>query len=207
VEYGRKARAPWYSKLTSFALFAGGVYLLLQETIRYQREPALLFAALIFSSGLSGLWPDSLVRSAVRNRLRWSLVLLLPALIATAALALACVILEQPPGVYAAAGLALVLLATYKAILAAGATREPRAVRQRLAELSRARDWFRAELRQDHPRLRDDAIPWLEALGLQRDLRRWRRAHTAEPSRFVTGGWTGNPPPRNEEAWGESLVA
>jgi hypothetical protein len=202
VEHGGKAKAPWYSKLTSFAIFAGGVYLLLQETIRYQHEPALLVAALVFSSSLSSIWPDVVVRTAIRNRLRWSLLLLIPALIATAAMAFAYAALEQPPGVYGAAGLSLLLLATYKAMLAANATRAPRTARQRLAELARARTWFRAELRRDHPRLRDDVIPWLEALGLRPDINRWRRRFPK-----TGGGWTGVAPPHADEGWGESLVA
>ncbi|MEA2491352.1 MAG: hypothetical protein QOH21_3144 [Acidobacteriota bacterium] len=187
IEYGAKNGSPWYSKLTSFALFAGGIYLLLLETVRYQREPALLAGGLIFTSMLTSVWPNLTVRRALRDQLRWALVLLVPALVCTAAMVFVYIATERPPGLYAAAGLSLMLLATYKAVLAATATREPAPVRQRLRDLTRARTFLRAELKREHPRVHADAAPWLQALGL-------RAPAGARPA-----------PP--DEGWGESLVA
>ena len=79
------------------------------------------------------------------------------------------------------------MIAVVKASLASSGTREPRAALERRRELIRARRWFKQELRSEHPRIRDDQIPWLEALGL-----RMRGARRVE---------------NEDEDWGDALVA
>jgi hypothetical protein len=206
AESGAKAKAPWYSQLTSFALFAAGIALLVQEIVHYHREPIMLFAGLILSSMFLRLFPNTILRSAIRDSLVWTLLAAIPAVLMMAAIAVVHLAPEVPPGVYASAGFSLVLLATYKANLAATATREPRPARARRRELSRVRAWARAELATPQPRLRDESIPWLEALGLSSTLSRWRRRAQSHPSGFGTT-FTGNAPPAAEEGWGEGLVA
>lgn len=192
AEAKKQQRAPWYSRLTSFVLFLTGIYFALQETVRFHREPAVLVATLIAASLLFNLWPHSITREAVRSSLRNALLLLIPLAIFTAILVAVHFVAPMPPGFFASAGMSLAFLGTYKAILANSAPRGD-------AQLARARDWLRRELTSPTPRLRDDAIPWLNALGLHRDIARWQRRHQAAESRFRSAQWTGNPPPEPEE--------
>jgi hypothetical protein len=188
----KKQRAPWYSRLTSFALFAAGIYFALQETARLHREPAVLALTLIAASMLFNIWPDRTTREAVRSSLRNALFLLIPLAIFTAIIVAVHFAAQMPPGFFASAGMSLALLGTYKAMLANSAPRGD-------AQLARARNWLRRELKSPTPRLRDDAIPWLNALGLQADIARWQRRNPAAESRFHSTQWTGNPPPEPEE--------
>ena len=55
----------------------------------------------------------------------------------------------------------------FSVVFAAGATRDPRTSLQRRAELVRARRWLATELRSQHPRMREEQWPWVEALGLR----------------------------------------
>jgi hypothetical protein len=199
IAKANKAQAPWYSKFTSFVLFAGGMALLVMEIAKNQREPILMFGALVCCSTLMSLWPDSAARYGISNSLRWSVVLLIPLAVVTAIVWGALLLLAEPPGVYGAAGFSLVFFALYKAIVAASAPRAP-------ADLLRARNWLRAELKSERPRLRDEMIPWLSAVGLSSDVDRWKRRAQAEPSRFFTGGWSGTYR-ETEEEWGDALVA
>lgn len=203
---GAKVKAPWYSKLTSFALFAAGMYLLFREIVEYQHEPILAFASLMAASALTSIWPDAAARAAIQSSLRWTIVLFIPLALTVALIVIVHAVLESPPGFYGSAGLVLVMLAVYKAILASSATRVPRDARQRYAELANVRAWMQRELRSEHPRLRDDLIPWIYALGLRSDLNRWRRRYPTQASRFGTSGWSGTEP-KIDEYWGDSLVA
>jgi hypothetical protein len=214
---GGRGKAPWYSKLTSFALFAFALVLLGIELVRHNREPVLFAAALVASSMLTKFWPEDLVRAAIRRSPRWTLLALAPITVAIAAVAFVHAAGEMPAGMYAAAGFSLALFATVKAMLAAAATREGRDARRRHAELLLLRRWLRAQLQSPQPHLRDDAIPWLQALELDRDLARWRRRSRSRtgvgaPSGqgFDSGfssGWTGTAPKVAIEGWGDSLVA
>jgi hypothetical protein len=139
---------------------------------------------------------------AVRSSLKWSLLLLIPLLILAGILVFAHFVAELPPTFYGSVGLALMVLAAYKAILAASATRDTPDV----AQLVRARRWLRNELRSANPRLRDDDIPWLNALGLQFAIARWKRRNQTPESRFATSRWTGNAPAPPEEDWGAAFM-
>lgn len=123
-----KQKAPWYSRLTSFAIFLAGVALLAMESLRLGREPAALAAALIAASVLTRLWPDDLARIVVRARPAGMLVMLVPIALAMAVIVAINVAGELPLGIYAASGLSLVMLAVVKAVLAAHATRGPAAI-------------------------------------------------------------------------------
>jgi hypothetical protein len=192
AEAKRKQRAPWVSRLTSFALFAAGIYFALQETVRLHREPAVLVVTLIAASMLFNIWPSSITREAVRSSLHNALFLLIPLAIFTAIAVAVHFAAPIPPGFFASSGMSLAFLGTYKAMLANSASRGD-------AQLGRARNWLRRELESPTPRLRDDAIPWLNALGLQGDIARWQRRHQTAESRFRSTQWTGNPPPEPEE--------
>jgi len=199
----KSTTAPWYSRLTSFLLFATGIYIAVQESVRLGREPAVLAAALIAASILTQMWPRNLARHAIRTSLRGTLLLLIPLLLAFAVVVCVHFIAPLPPGVFGSVGLALILLAAYKAILAGSATRDSAAMRP----LVRARNWLRNELKSATPRLRDEHIPWLTALGLGSDIDRWRRRNQTAESRFASGTyWTGTPPAEEEEAWGGALM-
>jgi hypothetical protein len=170
----------------------GLCFFAIQEAVRLHREPAVLGVTLIAASLLFTIWPDRITREAVRSSLHNALFLLFPLAIFTAIVVAVHFAAQMPPGFFGSAGMSLALLGTYKAMLANSASRGD-------AQLGRARNWLRRELKSPTPRLRDDAIPWLNALGLQDDIARWqRRNHTAE-SRFRSTQWTGNPPPEPEE--------
>jgi hypothetical protein len=188
----KKQGAPWYSRLTSFALFAAGIYFALQETVRLHREPAVLGLALIVASMLFSIWPNRIAREAVRSALPNALFLLIPLAIFAATVVAVHFAAQMPPGFFASAGMSLVFLGTYKAMLGSSAPRED-------ARLGRARNWLRRELKSPTPRLRDDAIPWLYALGLQEDIARWQHRNPTAESRFRSTQWTGNPLPEPEE--------
>lgn len=201
----KSTTSPWYSRLTSFLLFVTGIYIAVQESVRLGREPAVLFAGLIAASFLTQVWPRNLTRNAVRTSLRAALLLLVPLLLAFAAVVYVHFAASMPPGVFGSVGFALMLLAAYKAILAGSATRDDAEMRP----LVRARAWLRNELKSATPRLRDEQIPWLTALGLGSDVDRWRRRHQTAESRFGSGAyWTGTPPKEDddEEAWGGALM-
>lgn len=200
----KSTTSPWYSKLTSFLLFIAGLLIAIQESVRLGREPAVFGAALISASILTSLWPRNLARNAIRASLVATLLLLIPLILAFAVIVEVHFAAAMPPGVYGSVGLALALVATYKAILAGSATRDSAAMRP----LIRARTWLRNELKSATPRLRDEHIPWLLALGLGRDVERWRRRHQTAETRFASGSyWTGTPPKEeDEDAWGDALM-
>jgi hypothetical protein len=187
-------RAPWYSRLTSFALFATGIYFAIQETVRLHREPVVLAVTLVAASMLFALWPARITREAVRSSLRNALFLLIPLAIFAAIVVAVHFAWSMPPGFFASAGMSLAFLGTYQALLANSASRGD-------ARLGRARNWLRRELQSPTPRLHDDAIPWLNALGLQGDIARWQRRNPAAEPHFRSTQWTGNPPPEPEEEW------
>jgi hypothetical protein len=187
----RKQRTPWHSRLTSFALFITGIYFAIQETVRLHRQPAVLAVTLIAASMLFTIWPYELTREAVRTSRRNALFLLIPLAIFTAIVVAMHFATLTPPGFFASAGMSLAFLGAYKAMLANSAPRGD-------AQLARARNWLRRELQSPTPRLRDDAIPWLHALGLQADIARWQCRNAAAESPFRSTQWTGKPPPEPE---------
>ncbi|PYQ26901.1 MAG: hypothetical protein DMF56_22235 [Acidobacteria bacterium] len=164
--------APWYSKLTSFAIFITGIYFCFQEVVRMGREPVIVAAALIFSSMLFSIWPASLCRYAIRNSLSKVLWLLLPLAITTLAVITIHFTGEVPPTYFGSAGFSVAMLGLYKAILASSATRGD-------SRLARARNWLRNQLTSATPHLRPDALPWLHALDLQREVAKsnWAGKH------------------------------
>jgi hypothetical protein len=112
------------------------------------------------------VFPDSLVRLFMQRSRWWALALLVPIIVCTSALVLVHVAANQPPTWYGTAGFALMLLAVCKAIFDNTSARPTAAARTRLAELTRARRWLRAELRNTPPRIDPAAAPWLRAIGL-----------------------------------------
>jgi hypothetical protein len=199
AEGAKNQRAPWYSRATSFAMIAAGLFLSIQELVRYNREPAMLFATLMASVMLYSIWPDSITREAVRGSLRNALFLLIPLAIFTGIAVAAHFAASTPPGFYASAGMSIAFLGAYKAILANNAPRGD-------GRLIRARNWLRNELKSPTPRLRDDTIPWLNALGLQRDIARWKQRNDTAESRFRSSQWTGNPPPETDAEWDGAFI-
>jgi hypothetical protein len=159
-------KSPWYSRLTSFAIFASGIYTLIFNLKESPSQPLLIFAALVGSSMATAFWPDATTRILLRSTI-WAVFLPLIAIVIATAIVFAINLAPQSPlSVYGAGGLALVMVAVCKAGLAASATRESRAAMQRRAELVRVRRFLRREVRSEHPRLRDDIGPYLAALGL-----------------------------------------
>jgi hypothetical protein len=118
-----KSKAPWYSKFTSFLIFAAGIYLLGLDLARHNHEPIVFAATLISSSMLLSIWPDSSVASAIRNSVGWALLLLIPVALATAIIVFINFASEIPSSAYASTGLNLALLGTVKAVIAASAPR------------------------------------------------------------------------------------
>jgi hypothetical protein len=181
------AKAPWYSRLTSFAIFLFGLYTLIFNLKEAPHEPMTLFASLIAASTLMSLWPDNLTRALLRDSLWAVLIPLIPIAVATTFVFGINLVTQSPLSVYGAGGISLVMLAIVKACLASSATRAMRAEVRRRAVLVRIRRWLRDELRREHPRLPGDILPYLRALGLP--TRNFEHAEQAE------------------EDWGELLVA
>src|SRR5205085_517472 len=124
-----------------------------QELVRYHREPVLPAAGLVLGSMLTSIFPDRIVRWLIAYS-RWcTLLLLLPLALCTFAMAFVHLAANEPPTWYGSMGFGLMLLAISKAILDATAARPPKAMRERRAELARARRWLRAELRNPNPRI------------------------------------------------------
>src|ERR1051326_7411926 len=186
TENNGPAKSPWWSRLTSFAIFAFGLFLLVRDLMDHPQAPVLLAAALIGSSMLTSVWPDNMTRTMVRNSLWAAVIPLFPIALATAIVLGVTIAVQEPLAPEAVLGFALVFLGVAKAALAASATRDPRTSLQRRAELVRARRWFQQELKSEHPRIREDQRPWVEALGLR---------------------MRGGPQPGDDEDWGDSLVA
>ena len=199
----RNESAPWYSKLTSFAIFITGIYFCFQEVVRMEREPVIVAAALIFSSMLFSMWPSSLCRYAIRNSVSRVLWLLLPLAIITAAVITIHFAGEVPPTYFGSAGFSVAMLGLYKAILASSATRGD-------GRLARARNWLRNQLASATPHLRPDALPWLNALYLQREVEKsnWAGKHP-QPS-FATddaGDVDDDDDDDDDEYWPELFTA
>lgn len=184
-EINGPTKSPWWSRLTSFAIFVYGMYLLVHDLALHPQAPFMLAAALIGSSMLTSIWPDNFTRMMVRNSLGAVLIPLIPIAIASALIVGVNLAVQEPPGAEASLGLSLVFFAVAKASLADSGTRDPRTSLQRRAELVRARNWFATELKSEHPRIREDQRPWVEALGLR--------------MKGVS--------PAIEEDWGDALVA
>ena len=186
-EINGPASSPWWSQLTSFAIFCYGFSFVIRAAIANQPQvPVMLIAAFLGSWLINAIWPDNFTRVMVRNTIWTVLILLIPIVIASAALLAINIASPVPPSPTATIGVALMFLAVAKANIAASATRDPRASLQRRAQLVRARRWFQNELRSEHPRIREDQRPWVEALGLR---------------------MKGTRAPEQEESWGEALVA
>jgi len=199
----KRENAPWYSRYTSLAIFLTGIYFAFQEVVRLNREPAVVFAAVMCCAMLYNVWPSTLSRWGLRNSLLNALWLLVPIALMFAIMIVILFAPEIPPGYFAASGLSLALLGAYKGILASSATRDTRET----ARLARARRWLKEQLKNPTPQLRDDAIPWLHALELQSDIRRWQKRNQTAESRF-SSQFTGNPPvvDDDEEDWSEALM-
>jgi hypothetical protein len=182
--------APWYSRGSTFLLFVAGLYVAGMESVVLQREPIVLVAALVFSSMMYSFWP-SVAGSLVRKSAKWTLLLLVPVVLATALIFFVPFAAELPPGVYAFGGMSIMLLAACKGIFAASATRGASAGLQDRAGLADAREFLRAQLRGETPHIAEETLPWLDALDLRREVERWQK----RTGRNI-------PPMRPAEEWG-----
>ena len=181
AEANGPSKSPWYSQLTSFAIFVAGIALLVLNLTQAPQQPMVVFAALIGSSVLLGIWPDNMTRILLQSTLGAVIIPLIPIAVATAAVVAVNLAPQSPLGMYGAVGFSLVMLSVVKASLASSGTRATQASMQRRAELTRIRKWLRD---QAHPP--DNAVPYFEALGLPvRGVRRIEQ----------------------DEDWGDSLVA
>src|SRR6185295_1125036 len=177
------------SRLTSFAIFATGIWLCGLEIVRLNRDPAVLVVALLASSLLLQFW-TAIGRGLVQRALSGTAVLLLPIAIASALVLVVPFATTVPSALESTAGLSLALLGTCKAILAACASSSGGPVAQQRDALTRARTWLQRQLRSETPHIQDDALPWLEALGLGSDIKRWRaRTGRSVPAARVQEEW------------------
>jgi hypothetical protein len=154
-------KSPGLSRLVSFALFAGGMWLIVLDLTRNSVEPVPLFATLIFLSPLVAVWPTR------RLSLIW-----IPLLLMSVFLAIVHTITPQPLGIYTSVGVLLALVGAFHAIAADAA------VRGKPADLIAAEAWLRSP--QAH--LRTEWRPYLEALEIE-------KAGTKEDS-GEDWGWT-----------------
>jgi hypothetical protein len=152
----------WSSQLLSVLLFWGGLTMVTVGLLQANRGRDPIFATVIAAVILSAFWPSKLLRRVIRQSRRAVALLLIGIVLTFAALLYIDLLSDLPMPPLAAAGAALVMLATYKTMLAGATGRESAEALRRQKELVHARDWLRAA-----PNLLPDAEPWLAALALR----------------------------------------
>ena len=172
---------PWWARL----LTAAGV-LAAMAVVATSTDPELVTMAAYIAGGMAMLITFGMAAGLAgrwRVRLDWpAWVIVLFLLPATVVLAVPAVfVLRRDLGVsdLAAAGVTFLALVVFAAVIAAARSRESRrglALRQRMFA---ARRYFEEQLRRPQPALDDAWFPYLVALGLDRQVEKWFRAHPA----------------------------
>lgn len=131
-------KPPLFSRLTSFALFAGGIALIVLNLV-HTSEPAVLVVAVFVSWVAANIFPALLVRRGMRHTPAAALWLLIPILVLTAVIGLVHLSAPVPLGIYASVGLSLALFSIIHAHIATSAPRDAGDALRRRCEIARAR--------------------------------------------------------------------
>ena len=152
VPAGQRARkAPQLAQWLTRLLFFGGLVLLFADVARTQQFPVALVATLILTNFFVALWP-------VMGNPRVAMFLaVIPFAVLLAIVVVAHTVTDRPPAEFAALGITLVTLGGFHGIVSNAAKGGGQS-----EELVRAREWFR-----EQPQVREEWIPYLEALDLR----------------------------------------
>jgi uncharacterized membrane protein YgcG len=192
IGYGEQAPAP--SRLPTLALVGSGVLLLAVFAFLRREQIGLVVGVLILHAVLYGIGVSQayLVRKKTENVLLQTLrFLFVPAIFIVLAFRGAD---EPRPRAELAllAGLLLLRVGITNSLFNMAKTRNgPMRIARRKA-LASARAFFDRELQKPSPRLSDDWMPYLVALGLQKDMDRWFRAYGGEREALSIGSAAGS---------------
>ena len=176
------------SRRPTLLLLAAAVALLVLAGVR--RETDALVAAVgagvalatyLIAASQAAFW-QSRVRNAAPHMLRF----VVPVALGVAWLLLVMAEGRHRAGALVLAGLALLAIAVWNSVLNIATARqspERLALRRRLAA---AREYFRRELKQPAPALRDEWYPYFLAFGLGGEVDRWFKAFGGESAAVVS---------------------
>jgi hypothetical protein len=154
-------------------LLASGLVLQIRGVREVDLAPFLFLADFAMVPLFAGFWPRGWWH--IGRPARSSLVgLLLPLMLISTAVVALLLSTERPLPAEAGLGIALVGLASYAAVLRGVKLRPSGTARARLSALLQIRRHAAAELRRPQPALDDAWIPALSAMGLEREIQRWR---------------------------------
>ena len=148
----RAAKAPLPSRVVTALLFVSGAVLLFIDLPRSGAQfPVALVITLVVTNVLGALWPS------IGNPRTALIADIIPFLLLAGVIVVVHTITLQPAGEFASLGATLMTLGGFHGIVCSvlkGDARPP--------ELAAAYQWFRAQ-----PNVREEWIPYLEALGLR----------------------------------------
>ena len=147
----RVAKAPALARFLTGLMFVVGALLLGAEAVRTGQNPIPFVATLVLCNFLIAMWPS------ISNARAAMFFVIIPLVLLFAVVLMVQTITYQPPGEYASLGALLMTLAAFHGIVAGAAKRDGRT-----PELVAAREWFHAQ-----PHVREEWVPYLEALGLR----------------------------------------
>jgi len=163
----KRLKSPVLSRAFSFALFVTGIYFLGLEMARSGREPVAFLATMLLIMPLIALWPSRTVWSVMQSTPRRAMrLLLIPIVLLCLFLVIFHSLTERPMGVYASIGVVLAFLGGFHALVADAAKSDSR------SDLFLAREWFRQRLLSRPAAIRDEWIPYLDALEVPHHMKR-----------------------------------
>jgi uncharacterized membrane protein YgcG len=169
-------------KLPTLVLLGAAVALLVLGVIRRPGDlPVALFGVFasvvtyVLAASQAFLWQRR-VRNLGPHAIRFLLFVLV------AAGALVALLLQAPfrTSGLVLAGLTLLVLAMANSVMNVAKARQSSEQIAQRKRLALARDWFREQLRQPQPQLRDEWFPYLLAFGLGGHMDKWFRAFGGE---------------------------
>ncbi|MGQ0647043.1 MAG: DUF2207 domain-containing protein [Gemmatimonadaceae bacterium] len=122
-------------------------------------------------------------RTRVRALVPHALRFLIPLMALTGLLLVVLVEGRFRAGFLVLAGLTTLCLAVARSVLNTAKTRQTAGRIAQRQKLAAAREYFREQLRQPRPQLRDEWFPWLIAFGLGSQADRWFRSFGGEKTR------------------------
>jgi hypothetical protein len=196
----------------SMILLGTGVALLIYSA--FSGLPVPLFAAVV--GGALGFslfsWVARILRDELNPPLALLFLLLMPVLFYS--IGAAVLFLVVPPFPLAAVGVALFAIGCTNMLLNAAKFKGGEDKREWLYKLGLARDHFKAELHKRYPDLNDTWLPWIAAMGLDGEVKKWRRRaakQLTEPPEVsnnmgAMGRWSGGTGGPSDQAWAEKFL-
>jgi uncharacterized membrane protein YgcG len=180
----------WRARLLTATVVIAGVGLVVTNSdpevmtlVAYIAGGMVMLIAFGMAAGLAAQW---------RARLNWPawviVFFLLPAALILAVPAV--LVLRRELGVsdLAAFGVGILALVLFAGVMGAARSRQSRRGLELRRRMFAARRYFKEQLRRPQPALDDAWFPYLVAFGLDRQVRKWFRAHPA-----ATSGVTSHP--------------